>query len=254
MALPVTKLGHSDKQTAYVDMIIYGPSGAGKTYRAATAPGPIYMISPDPTGHKSVPFPVNGIVPKTIQEIFEVCAELRKGGHGYKTIVLDGLSFMHDMWVRDMGRYYTKIGVSKDPDLLPLQGRMKIQNQYRNLLLDMINLTQHPDEKSRVHFIATTLDAKLQDDNSSEDEESGAAETQRIRPAFGTDKMNRQFPASFSVISYIKPSGVVNKDGSVDETRYMLFTNKRSIMARDRLHIFPQQCEAVNLSEYLNKK
>lgn len=228
--------------TTCVDMVIYGDSGAGKTYRAATAPGPLYVISPDPTGHKSIPFKVPGKLLSHTDDIRETIMGFREGGHGYRTLIVDGLSFIHDMFLKETGQYFYENMGAKDPDLLPIAGRMKIQNRYRDMVRALINLTQLQNPADRVHVIFTTLAERLKEDDTA---------PFKIRPLIGTNKMNEQFPAFFSVISYIKQSDDTDDKGMPDETRRMLFTNKGGIMARDRLGIFPPAGDAPNLSEYL---
>jgi hypothetical protein len=241
--LPLIKeaLGH-DEETVHVDMLIYGRSGAGKTYRAATAPRPIYVLSPDPTGHKAIPFKVDGRVVRSIEDVRETVLAFRAGGHGYRSLIVDGLSFIHDLYVNEIGEYFHNQMGAKDPDLLPVAGRMKIQKRFRNLIRSLIDLTQIDPPEERVHVIFTTLEERLK-----ESEEAPF----HIRPLFGTQKMNEQFQAFFSIIAYITPSEREDENGLPDQTRYMYFAEKGGILARDKLNIFPSMGEAVNLSEYL---
>lgn len=242
MALDVQTLGRgSEKERVCADILIYGRSGAGKTYEAATAPKP-YIMSPDPTGHKSVPYAIPGKITRKIDDIREVINGFYQGGHGYKTLIIDGLSFIHDMYVREIGQYFHDNMGAKDPDLMPIQGRMKILNQYRAFLRAAVDLTQVDPPEDRVHVVFTTLEERLK-------EADEAPFT--IRPLFGSNKMNEQFPAFFSVVTYITPSGTEDDEGNPDTTRYMLFTESKGILARDRLGIFPSKGVAPNLSKYL---
>lgn len=251
MALEVQKLGRGSSETK-VDMLIYGRSGAGKTYRAATAgdPDKVYVISPDPTGHKAIPYEVDGRVIRHTDEIGEVIKGFWEGGHGYEVFVVDGVSFIHDMMVKETGKYFHESMGAKDPDMMPLGGRMKILNRFRGMIRSLVDLTQIDPPENRVHVIFTTLEERLKE---AEDAPF------HIRPLFGTQKMNEQYPAFFSIISYIYPSGEEKSDGSVEPTRSMIFHERGGIMARDKLGIFPPALiqssgELPDLKKFLNKE
>jgi hypothetical protein len=131
---------------------------------------------------------------------------------------------------------------AKDPHMMPIAAHGKIAGMYRDMLRSLVNLTQVPKEEDRVHVIFTTLSERLK-----EDEDAPF----KIRPLFGSAKMNEKYPALFSIIAHIQQSEETTEGGMPDETRIMLFTNYKGIMARDRLGIFPIKGEAPNLSEYL---
>jgi len=242
--MEVQTLGRgSDNEKAHVDMLIYGRSGAGKTYRAATAPNP-FIIGPDPTGHKSVPYAIPGKVINSLEQVNEVLDWFESGGHlehEIKTLIVDGVSFFYDLYTKEVGQYFVESHGAKDVDLMPIAARLKISNSFKRMLRRMVNLTQN---EYPVHVIFTTLDERLKEDEKAEFQ---------VRPHFGSAKMNETFPAYFSVIAYIEPIGEEDEEGQPVETRKMLFTEYRGILARDRLGLFPKAAdEAVNLSEFLN--
>lgn len=233
----------TEEAKAKIDMVIYGRSGAGKTYCAATAPIP-FIISPDPTGHKSVPYAIKGKVINNTEEVVEILDWFESGGHvehGIETLIVDGVSFFYDLFTKEMGEYFVQYHGAKDADMMPIAARGKIGNAYKRMLRRMVNLTQtdHP-----VHVIFTTLDERVKEDEKAEFQ---------IRPKFGSANMNETFPAFFSVIAYINPTGGENEDGSPNEERKMLFTEYKGILARDRLGIFPKATEtSIKLSSYLS--
>lgn len=237
-------LGRTDDNRTKVDMLIYGRSGAGKTFRAATAPGP-YVMSPDPTGHKSIPYPIGGKLIKRIQDANDVLDRFEQGYYEGKveTLIVDGVSFFYNMWEREMGEYYMQYRGAKDPDQLPIDARGKINKRFREFLTRCVNLTQIDPPERRVHVICTTLEERLK-----ESDEAPFS----IRPLFGSQNMNLNYPALFTVISYIFPVGE-DSEGNPSKQRSMIFTEYRKVLARDRLGIFPELCsEAPNLEEYLS--
>lgn len=245
MTLPTQTLGRQQseggKYSGKIDMLVYGRSGAGKTYFTSSAPGPIYLATPDPTGHRSYPFPVDGVVINHTDQLREVVTGIRQGGHGYNTLVVDGLSWLHDLLVGEMGQYFHDQMGAKDPDLMPIQARMKISNQFRRMIRTLVNLTQL-GEDSAVHVIFCTLEERLKEDDEA---------PFQVRPLVGSQKMNEVFPAFFSIIGYIAPVGNVDEEGNPDPSRKMLFTEHKGILARDRLGVFPSMGLAPNLSNYL---
>jgi hypothetical protein len=240
--------GGMDTQT-HADILLYGRSGAGKTYEAATAvhdPKDLFVISPDPTGHKSIPFKVAGKLIKSISDVAEVRDLFYEGGHGFKVLLFDGLPFINDMWVKEMGQYFVENMGSKDPDLMPIGGRMKILNQSRGMIRSFIDLTQVPNVNDRVHVIFTALEQTVGDEDD--------ASVFSTRPLIGSKSMNQQFPAFFSSIGYIKPksTGLDEKNQTVNQDRALLFAEVGGIMARDRLGIFPHYSyPAIKLRDYL---
>jgi hypothetical protein len=228
---------------AKVDMVIFGRSGAGKTFWAATAPSP-FIISPDPTGHKSVPYAIPGKVINTLDEVGIVLDWFESGGHmehDIKTLIVDGVSFFYDIYTKEMGQYFVDYHGAKDVDMMPIAARMKISNGFKRMLRRMVNLTQN---ETPVHVIFTTLDERLKEDEKADFQ---------IRPHFGSAKMNETFPAYFSVIAYIEPVGDEDEQGNPSDERKVLFTEYHGTLARDRLGLFPKASHvAVNLSDYLS--
>lgn len=256
MPLVLETLGHNkENDQTKADILIYGQTKAGKTRLCSTAPGPIYLLSPDPTGHKSFPFPVDGQVIHQIDHLRETIINFREGGHGYQTIVVDGLSWIADLWLKEMGHFYHTQHGAKDPDLMPISGRIKILNAYKNFLRALLDLTQVPNEKDRVHVICTTLEERVK-----EDEDIPLI----IRPLFGTASMNNAFGAFFSTILYIAPltapvntkSITTEKAGAgvkLNQTRAVLAASYGSVRAGDRLDIFPALAHSppFKLTDYL---
>jgi hypothetical protein len=80
-------------------VLVYGTEGIGKSSFAAGAPDPIFICSEDGTDHLDVArFP-------RIQrwsDIFEAIEVLEKGGHPYKTLVLDTLDWAEPLLWRQL--------------------------------------------------------------------------------------------------------------------------------------------------------
>ncbi len=236
-------LGRGSEERPNVNMVIHGRSGAGKTYEAATAPKP-YLMAFDPRGHDSVPYKIPGRIVKSLADVAEIIEWFEEGHHlqhGIRTLIPDGMNFAYDMIVSEVGGEIADQGRAPSIDRLPYGGGMEVQNPYKRLLKRLVDLTTVEPAEHRVNVVMTTLDEHIK-----ESEEAPF----NIRPQFGTRAMNQNFPALFSVISYIVPIGE-DEEGNITQERRMLFTEFRGILARDRLGIFPLMGPAPNLSDYL---
>lgn len=238
------------KVKTHVDLLIYGRSKVGKTRLASTAPRP-YVIAADPAGHKAFPYAVPGMIPSASAEGSAIDSILRTmlyfytHDHPFDTLVLDGLTFLHDTFMREIGADYAARGKSADPDLLGWDQRTKILRQYKDILRRGIGLTQLENPNRRMHFICTTLEESIKDDPEA---------PFQIRPLFGTKSMNDDYPSLFTSICYITLDQNT-KEGATTGDRVCLFSQMPGgILAGDRLDMFPHIAKNVNLSDYLYSK
>ena len=256
MTLKAESLGREIKDgklQIHADMLFFGPTGAGKTYLASTVvknPKELFVLACDPTGHKGIPYAVDGARVTSSNVVREVYKEFLAGGHGYKALLFDGMIFYHDLVLQETGRLYYEERGASDPDLMPIQGRLKVTASLKATYRSLIDLTQltksdgSPDYDRRVHVVFTTLDERVQ--------ESESADFIK-RPLIGTDKINQKFSAFFSVEGYVSPVGGLDSDGNAILDRKVLFTPAGGIEAKDRLGIFPPICNPMPpLHTFLN--
>jgi len=242
-------LGRGSRDSEHKNMVIHGRSGAGKTYRAATAPKPFIMAF-DPRGHDSIPMEVPGKVVEDLKMAENILEWFEEGGHkeyDIKTLVVDGLNAYYDMLYEEKGREMVSQDRAPGVDRMPYGGGMEVFRPYKRFLTRLVRLTQVRPIENRVHVIITTLDEQVK-----EAEQAPF----NIRPQFGSKSMNQNFPALFSIIAYIAPEGEEYEDEEtgelvVSQERRMLFTEYAGILARDRTGTFPLRGPAPNLSEYL---
>jgi phage nucleotide-binding protein len=85
-----------DKQGAKI--LVYGESGAGKTYTCSTAPGKVLIISME-AGLLSIRDKenVDAIEIKSYEELNQIYGELKSGEHNYDTVCLDSVSEMSEI-------------------------------------------------------------------------------------------------------------------------------------------------------------
>lgn len=75
-------------------IIIYGPSGIGKTTFAANAPNPVFIITEDGLGDLDVEkFPIA----TSYDDVMEALSTLGKEDHKFKTVVIDSLDWLEPL-------------------------------------------------------------------------------------------------------------------------------------------------------------
>lgn len=245
----IDELGRGAVERDNVNMVIYGRSGAGKTYEAATAPSP-FIAAADPRGHDSIPTKLPGKLIRCLDDMAKTIEWFESGKHverGIRTLIVDGGNFLYDMFYNEIGQIIVGQRRAPSVDRLAYGGGMEVLRPYKRMLERLVNLTTIEPVDYRVNVILTYLEDKS---------EPTDRMPYSLNPLFGTKAMNQTFPALFSVIGYIMPIGETKQDEEtgqlvVDQTRRMLFTEYNGILARDRLGIFPPSCNAPNLSEYL---
>jgi len=78
-------------------IIIYGPSGIGKSTFGASAPNPIFIVTEDGLGDIEVPrLPKEGTA-KDFNYVLECLESLIEGEHDFKTLVIDSLDWLEPL-------------------------------------------------------------------------------------------------------------------------------------------------------------
>lgn len=235
------------KFKGYADILLFGPTGAGKTYLASTIvedPEKLFVIACDPSGHRGIPFPAKGKLIQSSREVAEIYLMFVQGKMTqFDAILFDGLSFYHDLLVREIGKLFYEERGATDPDLLTYQGRLKIYNKFAETIRCFIGLTQLKksdgslDIERSCHVVFTTLEERVHENESADFIK---------RPLLGTRGINEKQPAFFSVQGYVQPVGGLNPDGTANLDRKVVFIGgEGGVQAKDRLGIFPPICNPM---------
>lgn len=117
-------------------VLIYGPSGAGKTRFAATAPNPIFasaeagLLSTVGTGKK-----IDYAAIRTLEDLKELLTFLQRQDHKYETVVIDSITEINEI---------IKEGIEeKNNRGMQLQDWGTLQKQIKELLRDFRSLDMH---------------------------------------------------------------------------------------------------------------
>ena len=109
-------------------IVIYGPSGIGKTTFGASAPNPIFIITEDGLGDIDVPhFPLA----KTYDEVMEALTSLLNDDHDFKTVVLDSIDWLEPLvWEKTCARL--KVSSIEEPGYG--RGYVEAASEWKDIL------------------------------------------------------------------------------------------------------------------------
>jgi hypothetical protein len=130
-----------------VKSVVYGASGAGKTYFAATAPKPIFasaeagLLSTTNTGNK-----IDYVEIKTVDDLKDLLMYLRDEKHKYETVVIDSITEINELIKEEIERKKGK--PMSLPDWGVLSKSLKgIFKSFRDLDMHVIFIAQEQSEK-----------------------------------------------------------------------------------------------------------
>lgn len=146
----------------FVKAVIYGASGAGKTFFSSTAPNPIYASAEGwllSIAHMSPDF----VEIKTLKDLQDLYSYLKKGGHWYETVIIDSITEISDGIKAEIEKTNNRQLELKD--WWELGRKMEsILRTFRDLPMHVLFITQENVEKDedRVIKIVPSLNGKLQ--------------------------------------------------------------------------------------------
>jgi hypothetical protein len=113
--------------------LIYGPTKVGKTTFASNAPGALFLATEPGTNALEV----YSLAIKTWQDLLAACAELAKGKHGFKTIVIDTIDnaylFCQEHVCKENGWKHPSDGAYG-------KGFAAVNNEFRRVMLKLANM------------------------------------------------------------------------------------------------------------------
>jgi hypothetical protein len=136
-------------------IVIYGPSGIGKTTFGASAPDPIFILTEDGLGDIDVPhYPLA----KSYDDVMDALDSLLKEDHEFKTVVIDSLDWTENLvWEKTCSRLH--VSSIEEPGYG--RGYVEASTEWKDLL-DI--LTRLRDEKDMiVIMIAHGAVVKIED-------------------------------------------------------------------------------------------
>lgn len=134
----------------YINMMIYGDPGVGKTVLAGSASvvedmSPVLIIDVEGGTYSLTSFfpEVDVVRVKSIAELLAVYKALTVEEHGYRTVVLDSLSEINKMVMNDIMRAVVEEDDERDPDVPSIREWGKLGEQMRRIVRRFRDLDTH---------------------------------------------------------------------------------------------------------------
>ena len=209
----------SSESIQHFNLYLYGDYGAGKTHLAATAQdnastAPVLFLDIEggaATFRKRTDVEVVQV--RTIQKLTEIYGDLRADeGKTYKTVVVDSLTELQKLDIKEIMFEVCKKDRERDPDVPSMREWGKTLSHMRNIVRAYKDL--------QCNVIMTALAVKNKDDNTGQT---------TVMPAL-QGRALFEIPAFFDVVAYLDT--IVEKD---KVTRRLITQHHPVYRAKDRL-------------------
>lgn len=222
--VPVTKVGN---KSPFLNILIYGASGTGKTVLAGSAdsvPEMRKVVLVDLEGGTEslrTTYPnVDTVSAPTWSDMQKVYNDLQRGGHGYNTVIVDSLTEVQKFnmyWIMDdLVRRKTDEDKYVDPDIASVREWGKNIEQMRKFIRAMRDL--------KMHTIFTALERV------DEDKTTGR---RMLLPSL-SGKLAQEVAAFLDVVGYYYVKEVPVEGGDPELKRILLTRKTSNIIAKDR--------------------
>jgi len=203
--------------SAPIKTLIYGPSGAGKTFLSASAPDPIFLL----TERQAIPSiaasnpDAKVVYIETADELRKCVTEaMRKGtieGATFTTIVLDSLSEAQRM-LRDE--------IESNPKRK--EGSEGLTRQEWGILADKTRALVRALRNLPFNVVCTALMEDKTDDQ----------DVRRIAPLFQGQKTGHEIPQWFTIIGALTRSVTKDEDGGKLVARRLILDSSANVLSK----------------------
>lgn len=134
----------------FINMLIYGDPGSGKTVLAGSAQAveamsPVLVVDVEGGSYSLRAFypDIDVVRVKALSELVKVYETLATTDHGYKTVVLDSLTEIQKMVMSDIMREVVEEDSDRDPDVPSIREWGKSGEQMRRIIRRFRDLDMH---------------------------------------------------------------------------------------------------------------
>jgi len=220
----------------YINMLVYGIPGSGKTVlagsaNAVAAMSPVLVVDVEGgTFSLRATYPDVDVV-RILKwaDLQKVYNELYRGDSGYKTIVLDSLTEIQRLSMVTIMSDVVKEDNSRDPEVPSVREWGKNGEQLRRMVRAFRDLPMN------VIFTALDLEDK--------DQKTGKV---KHRPSL-SGKMSQEVPGYMDICCYLHTFVVPHKDQDPEVRRFLLTGATDTHVAKDRSGTLPLQVEEPSM-------
>lgn len=126
-------------------IVIYGTPGIGKTTFAATFPKPVLLRTED--GAAALDIPTFPAIPKNLEQVRQALRTLYRGGHQFKTLVVDSLDWLEPLVFDEVCRDGAK---EKIEDFGYGKGYANAKEKWR----DLLHILETLKNKTKMNVVA----------------------------------------------------------------------------------------------------
>jgi len=221
------------QRSQYLNMLIYGESGVGKTTLAGSADAvpdmrPVLFVDIEGgTESLRAQYPsVETVRVMTWKEMQQVYDELHRGKHGYQTIVLDSLTEIQKFNMYNIMGELVKVRPDLDPDVPGMREWGKNLEQIRRFVRGFRDLP--------MHTIFTALEVSDKNDRTGE---------VKLNPML-SGKLKGEIPAFLDIVVYF-----FMKKVNDEMVRAILCQKTDSHVAKDRTGRLPRTIAKPTMQE-----
>lgn len=212
-----------ERRAPYLNILIYGDSGVGKTTLAGSSDAvpamrPVLIVDIE-GGTESLrrPFPdVDVVRVKNWTEMNDLYNELYDGKSGYQTVVLDSLTEIQKFSMYKIMERLMELEPSRDPDVPSMREWGKNLEQTRKFVRGFRDLP--------MHTIFTAL---------SKGDKNPRTGITTLKPSLN-GKAADEVAAFLDVVAYYYVKEVAGDDGEVEQARLLLTQKTEEQVAKDR--------------------
>lgn len=126
-------------------IVIYGTPGIGKTTFAATFPKPVLLRTED--GAAALDIPTFPAIPKNLEQVRQALRTLYRGGHQFKTLIVDSLDWLEPLVFDEVCRDGAK---EKIEDFGYGKGYANAKEKWR----DLLHILETLKNKTKMNVVA----------------------------------------------------------------------------------------------------